>query len=45
MCKREIIQPNIYRTLLKVNQVNYTLDKICVQNIKDLAQAVLQKFC
>ena len=40
--KREIIQPNIYRILRKVNQVIYTLDTICVPNIMILAQGVLQ---
>ena len=43
--KREIIQPNIYRILPKVNQVIYTLDTICVSNIMILEQAVLQIFC
>ena len=43
--KRELIQPNIYRILSKVNQIIYTLDKICVPNIMVLAQAVLWIFC
>ena len=43
--KREIIQSNIYRILLIVNQVVYTLDSICEPNIMTLAQAVLQIFC
>ena len=43
--KREIIQPNIYRILSKVNQVIYTLDTICEPYIMILAQAVLQLFC
>ena len=43
--KREIILPNTYKTLPKVNQVIYTLDTICVPNIMILAQAVLQIFC
>ena len=43
--KRGIIQPNIYRILLKVNQVMYTLDPIYMPNIMILAQAVLQIFC
>ena len=43
--KREIVQPNIYRNLPKVNQVTYTLDTICVPNIMILAQTVLQIFC
>ena len=42
--KREIIQPNIYRILPKVNQVIHTLDTICVPNIMILAHAVLQIF-
>ena len=37
--KRELIQLNIYRILSKVNQIIYTLDKICVPNIMVLAQA------
>ena len=44
-CKKEIIQSNIYRILPKVNQVIYTLDTICQQNILILAQALLQIFC
>ena len=32
--RREIIQPNIYRILPNVNQVIYTLDIICMPNIK-----------
>ena len=43
--KREIIQSHIYRILLIVNQVIYTLDTICEPNIMTLAQAVLQIFC
>ena len=43
--KREIIQPNIYRILPKVNKVIYTLNTICVPNSMILAQAVLQLFC
>ena len=43
--KREIIQPNIYRILPKVNQVMYTLATICEPNIMILAQAVLELFC
>ena len=43
--KREIIQLNINRNLLIVNQVIYTLDTICAPNIMTLAQAVLQIFC
>ena len=40
----EIIQPNIYRILLKVNQVIYILDIICITNIMIKAQVVLQIF-
>ena len=36
--KREIIQPNIYRILPKVNQVFYTFDPICMPNIMILAK-------
>ena len=43
--KREIIQPNIYRILSKVNQVINILDTICEPNIMFLAQVVLQIFC
>ena len=43
--KREIIQPNIYRILPKLNQVIYTLDTICMPKIMIIAQAVLQVFC
>ena len=43
--KRDIIQPNIDRTLPKVNQVIYTLVTICEPNIMILAQAYLQIFC
>ena len=39
---RDIIQPNIYRILPKVNQVIYTLDTICMPNIMILVQAVLK---
>ena len=42
--KREIIQSNIYRFLLKVNQVIYTLDTFCIPHIMTLAQAILQIF-
>ena len=44
--KREIlvIQPNIYRTLPKVNQVIYTSDTIYMPNIIFLAQAVHKIF-
>ena len=44
--KRDIIQPSIYRILPKVNQVIYTLDKLCMPNMI-LAQAVPQihAFC
>ena len=45
MRKREIIQPNIYRILPKVNQVSYTLDTIYMLNIMIQAQAVLKIFC
>ena len=40
----EIIQPNINRILLKVNQVIYNLDIICMPNIMTKAQGVLQVF-
>ena len=43
--KREIIQSNIYRILVIVNQDIYTLDTICEPNIMTLAQAVLQMCC
>ena len=43
--KREIMLSNIYRILLIVNQVIYTLETICEPNIMTLAQAVLQIFC
>ena len=43
--KREIIQLNIYKILLIVNQVIYTLDTICEPNIMTLAQGVLKIFC
>ena len=43
--KRGIIQSNIYRILLIVNQSIYTLDTICEPNIMTLAQALLQIFC
>ena len=43
--KRSTIQSNIYRNLPKVNQVNYTLDKISEPNIMVLAQVVLQILC
>ena len=43
--KKQIIQTNIYRILLMVNQVIYTLDTICEPSIMTLAQAVLQLFC
>ena len=42
---REIIQSNIYRNLLKVNQVTYTLDTMCMSNFMILFQTVLQIFC
>ena len=44
-CEREIIQPNIYRILLKVNQVIYILHIICMPHIMIKAQGVLQTFC
>ena len=43
--KREIIQPNIYRILSKVNQVIYTMATVYLPNIMILAQAVIQTFC
>ena len=43
--KRETIQLNIYRILLIVNQVIYTLDIFCMPIIMTLAQAVSQIFC
>ena len=43
--KREIIQPNIYRILPKVNQVIYTMATVYIPNIMILTQAVLQIFC
>ena len=43
--KSYIIQLNIHRRLSKVNQVMYTLDKICIPNIMIVAQGVLQIFC
>ena len=43
--KREIIQSNINRILLIVNQVICTLDIICELNIMNPAQAVLKIFC
>ena len=43
--KGEIIQPNRYRLLPKVNQGICTLDTIFVLNIRILLQAVLQIFC
>ena len=43
--KREISQSNIYRILQIVDQVIYTVDKICELNIMTLAQAILQIFC
>ena len=36
---------SIYRILLKVNQVIYILDIICMPNIMIEAQEVLQIFC
>ena len=36
--EREILQPNIYRILPKVNQATYTLTTTCVPNIMILAQ-------
>ena len=41
--EREIIQPNIYRILLKVNQVIYILDILCMPNIMIKAEGVLHK--
>ena len=41
--KREIIQPNVYRILPKVNQVIYTLDIICEPNIMILAEVVVNR--
>ena len=43
--KREIIQPNVYGMLPKLNQVIYTLDTICMPKNMIIAQAVLQVFC
>ena len=43
--KRRIIQSNNFGTLPKVNQVIYTLGRICEQSIMILAQAVLEIFC
>ena len=43
--RREIIQPNIYRNLSKVNQIIYTLDTICEPTITIIAQVALQIFC
>ena len=43
--KREIIQPNIYRILPKLNQVIYTLNTICMPKSMITAWAVLQVFC
>ena len=43
--KREIIQPNIYRILPKVNQVIYTMDTVYMPIIMILAHAVIQIFC
>ena len=43
--KGKIIHSNIYRILLIVNQVIYTLNTICEPIIMTLAQAVLQIFC
>ena len=43
--EREIIQPNIYRILLKVYQVIYILDIIRKPNIMLKAQGDLQMFC
>ena len=40
----EIIKPNIYRILQKVNQIIYTLDTTCMPNIIIIAQRVLQIF-
>ena len=41
---RDIIRPNIYRTLPNVNQVINILDANCTPNIMILAQAVIQIF-
>ena len=43
--KREIIQPNIYRILPKVNQLIYTMATVYMPNIMILAQAIIQIFC
>ena len=43
--KREIIQSNIYRILLLVNQVVYTFDTVYESYIMTLAQAILEIFC
>ena len=43
--EKEIIQSNIYRILLKVNLVIYTLDTTCEPSIMVLAQMVLEIFC
>ena len=43
--KRELIQPNIYRTLTKFNQFICTLHTIGIPNGIILAQRVLQIFC
>ena len=43
--KMDIIQPNIYGGLPKVNQVIYTMDAICMLNIMILAQGILQRSC
>ena len=43
--KREIIQSNFDRILLKVNQVIYIVYPNCMPDIMILAQAVLQKVC
>ena len=43
--KREIIQPNNYGILPKLNQVIYTLNTICMPKIMTIAQVVLQVFC
>ena len=43
--KRDIIQPNIYGILPKLNQVIYTLDTICIPKFMIIARAVLQVFC
>ena len=42
---RSIIQSNIYKKLLKVSQVIYTVDTIDVPIIMILAQMLLQIFC